>query len=143
MEDSYDTQGRQDELTHKSRKISSSRKKSLVDETSSLKEKGEKRTKKRKGSDSLKKHKKDENLDAKINLSRFSSDTPDSELRLDQSDSPVTDDVFEGSNSSQESNELLTMSALLKSVLDQKKRLLFETDEVQQFFIKQIIKKEQ
>ncbi|XP_026281023.1 uncharacterized protein LOC113208294 [Frankliniella occidentalis] len=145
MEDEKcDIRGVHDESTSKSRKsVTNSRKKSLTDDGTRTKDKGEKRTKKRKGSDSNKKPKKEDGGDAKVtNLNRLSSDTPDSELRLDQSDSPITDDVFEGSNSSQESNELLSMSSLLKSVLDRKKKLLLESDEIQQFFTTHMIKKE-
>lgn len=136
-----------DTVSTKQKKIclSNSRKKSIDEESTSMKEKGkgEKRAKKRKTSDSSKKIKKEECVETKSALSgRHSSTTPDSELRQDQSDSPMTDDVFEGSNSSQESNEMLSMSFLLKSVLDTKKKLLLESDEIRQFFLEHMIKKE-
>lgn len=117
-----------DEHPSKSKKkdLSASKKKSTDNNLEKVKEreKGEKRTKRRKASDSSKKLKKEDLLEGK-STSRNSSATPDSEPRQDQSDSPITDDVFEGSNSSFESNEILSMSSLLKSVLDRKKKVSF------------------
>lgn len=146
-ENVYNSQCLSDELSSKPKRMpsSGSRKKSVDEDSNKMKEKenGEKRSKRRKGSDAAKKLKKDDFGDAKsANPSRHSSPTPESEPRQDQSDSPITDDVFEGSNSSQESSEMLSMSSLLKSVLDRKKLLLLESDEVQQFLLDHMVKKE-
>lgn len=106
------------------------RKRSMDEEPGRSKDKtkgAEKRTnKKRRASDTSKKTKKEDSGDGRnFALTRHSSGTPESEPRLDHSDSPITDDVFEGSNSSQESTETLSMSSLLKSVLDHKKKVIF------------------
>ncbi|XP_034254299.1 uncharacterized protein LOC117653053 isoform X2 [Thrips palmi] len=125
----------------KKNSVSNSKKRLEDDDLEKVKDKGEKRTKRRKASDSTKKLKKEDLVEGK-SASRNSSATPDSEPRQDQSDSPITDDVFEGSNSSLESNEVLSMGSLLKSVLDRKKKLLLESDEIQQFFKEHMVKQE-
>lgn len=133
-----------EEHSMKPKKNSMSKKKIADDDIEKVKEreKGEKRAKRRKASDSTKKLKKEDLVEGK-STSRHSSATPDSEPRLDQSDSPIADDVFEGSNSSLESSEVLSMGSLLKSVLDHKKKLLLESDEIQQFFKEHMVKQEQ
>lgn len=117
------------QMRAKKTSVSNLRKRSTDEEPARSKDKAkgaEKRTKKRRASDTSKKTKKEDSGDARnFAVVRHSSGTPESEPRLDHSDSPITDDVFEGSNSSQESTETLSMSSLLKSVLDQKKKVIF------------------
>lgn len=124
--DGHRSKSKKQSLTNSKKNNLLSEMKSESQKSEDLPDRGAKRPKRRKTSDSFKKLRKEDLSDAKSNNTRrHSSATPDSEPRQEQSESPITDDVFEGSNSSQESIEMLSMSSLLKSVLDRKKKVGF------------------